>query len=233
VYVADFRNDQIQVFEPDGRFVLSFPDPNAIVGRGTSGQDGTGIAVTDVAVSGGRVFSTDAHQVVVFDTKGKYLYQFGKPGSGATDLDHPTGLAVGENGLLYVSDSNHTRVAAFEPSGAPVWSATTWSDPGGSDVADESFGLPRGLSTALDGLVLVADAVRHQIMVMEPDGNVLAGLGTRGVALGEFNFPADVDALGDMVVVADKENNRVQVFSLRRSEEASSVIETERDEGTP
>jgi hypothetical protein len=71
VYVADFRNDQVQVFNPDGTPLRSFPDPQKPVGKGSSGQDGTGIAVTDVAVRDGKVYATDTYQIFVFNADGR------------------------------------------------------------------------------------------------------------------------------------------------------------------
>ncbi len=51
VYVADFNNDSISVFDDEGTFLRRFPDPYRPTGRGSSGAGNTGIAVTAVAVS--------------------------------------------------------------------------------------------------------------------------------------------------------------------------------------
>jgi len=94
VYVASFYNDSIEVFDPDGTPLRRFPDPNVVVGKGGSGYGGRGIAVTDVAVSGDRVYATDAYQVVVFTLGGEFVSQWGRPGSSEGDLDRPNGIAV-------------------------------------------------------------------------------------------------------------------------------------------
>ena len=51
-------------------------------------------------------------------------------------------------------------------------------------------------------------------MRLSAAGKLIGRYGQRGVAPGEFNFPNDVDAAGSRLVVADKENNRVQVVEL-------------------
>lgn len=217
VYVASFHNDQIQVFDPEGKPLRAFPDPHKPTGKGSSGQDGLGIAVTDVAVGGGKVYATDTYQVFVFDTAGKLLKQFGKPGLGPTDLDHPNGVAVDAEGRLYVSDSNHARIIAYSKDYAFRWHLG--SPPGiststSASVEPSVFSLPRGITTLDGGDVLVVDAFDFQLVRVSAAGKVVGRYGERGVDPGQFNFPNDVDAAGDLLVVADKENNRVQVVQI-------------------
>jgi len=217
VYVASFRNDQVQVFNADGKPVRAFPDAHKATGKGSSGQDGQGIAVTDVAVAGGKVYATDTYQVFVFDTAGKLLRQFGKPGLGPTDLDHPNGVAVDAEGRVYVSDSNHARIVALAKDFTFRWhlgSPPGTSAPTSETTPASAFSLPRGLTTLDGGDVLVVDAFNFGLVRVSQAGKVVGTYGERGVEPGQFNFPNDVDASGDRLVVADKENNRVQVVEI-------------------
>jgi len=213
IYVADFYNDSISVFDRKGKFVRRFPDPNTVAGKGGSGQDGRGIAVTALTVERDLVYATDAYQVFVFKTDGTYVRQFGKPGVGAGDLDHPGGIAVASNGRVYVSDSNHNRVIAFSPEGAPLWTT-------GRPISelrketDNPFVLPRGLAVLRDGSILVADPLGQVLVKLDEDGKVIAEYGMRGSAEGQLNFPNDVDSFGEKVLVSDRENDRVQVVRL-------------------
>jgi len=213
VYVADFYNDSISVFTEAGTFIRRFPDPQKSVGRGGSGADGKGIAVTAVAVADGKVYATDTYQVLVFTTNGTLLKQFGMPGLDPGQMDHPNGIAVDSRGRIYVSDSNHNRVQAFEASGTHLWTAGIKV----SDLQKETknpFVLPRGLAVDADGSILVADPLGQSIVRLSENGAVLATYGTRGSAAGEFNFPNDLDVRDGLVLVADKENDRVQLVKL-------------------
>lgn len=214
VYVASFYNDSIEVFDAGGAPLRRFPDPNLPVGRGSSGYNGTGIAVTDVAVSGDRVYALDAYQVFVFSTDGEYLMQFGKPGTSPGDLDHPNGISVSEDGeTLYVSDSNHSRVTAFSTEGEVLWQVGEIS--GGID--DRQVGeleLPRGLTVLNDGSVLVTDAFAFSLVRISPEGEIVTSYGERGVDPAQFNFANDVEVFRSFIVVADKENGRIQVVRL-------------------
>ncbi len=215
VYVADFYNDQIQAFDADGTFLRRFPDPNARVGRGSSGEGGTGIAVTGVAVADGHVYATDAYQIVVFATQGEFVRQFGRPGAAPGAMDRPNGLAVDADGTVYVADSNNNRVMALTADGAPRWVL-------GDPVAeldrrvDNVFGLPRDVAITGAGTIVVVDAFEFEIVELDRDGKVLGRYGQRGIAPGQFNFPNSIDARGNRLLVADKENGRVQLLELVR-----------------
>lgn len=218
VYVASFYNDSIEVYDANGAPLRRFPDPNKAVGKGSSGQDGHGIAVTAVAVHGDYVYATDQYQVFVFTRAGAFVRQWGMPGVKTSDLDHPNGISVAADGTVYVSDSNHARVTAFTPYGTPKWTY-------GADLAslvatdsaqttEQSLELPRGLAVQSDGSVLVADAFRFDIVRLSATGKLLGTYGVRGVDPGQFNFLNDVAVYRGYVVVADKENGRIQMVKL-------------------
>ncbi|PFX22950.1 E3 ubiquitin-protein ligase TRIM71 [Stylophora pistillata] len=66
-----------------------------------------------------RIFVSDrdAHLVKVYNEKGQFLYEFGRFGTGAGELNHPTGLAVDKTGHLLVCCENHDAVQIFTLNG--------------------------------------------------------------------------------------------------------------------
>lgn len=213
VYVADFYNNTIEVFDQSGKWLRRFPDPGKVIGQGGSGFGGTGIAVTDVAVLDGKVYATDTYQILVFDRWGHLLQQFGMPGLSAGGLDHPNGVAPTRDGSIYVSDSNHNRITAFSASGIPQWTAGARQ----TDLMRQTtnpFVVPRGLTVLLDGSIIVADPLGMHLVRLDSNGKVLGTYGKRGVGAAQFNFPNSVDAQGNLLLVADRGNNRVQVLEL-------------------
>jgi len=214
VYVADFRNDQIQAFDPDGRFVKAFPNPSKTLGKGASGQDGTGIAVTSLCAHGGRIYATDSYQVLVFTLGGKLLKQFGRPGSGPGEFDHPNGIAVTPDLATVVSDSGNARVVCASAAGKQLWSVGRARSLAATAAAG-AFDIPRGLTfVESDKSVIVADALSSKLTQLSLGGDVLDTFGQRGSAPGEFNFPTDVASQNERLVVAEKANNRVQIVAL-------------------
>lgn len=218
VYVASFYNDCIEVFDANGTPLRRFPDPRMQVGKGSSGQDGGGIAVTAVAVHGDHVYATDQYQVFVFTRAGRFVRQWGMPGVKPADLDHPNGIDVGSDGTVYVSDSNHARVTAFTPSGTPKWTygadLASLAATDSAQTTEQPIELPRGLTVQRDGSVLVTDAFRFDIVRLSATGKLLGTYGIRGVDPGEFDFLNDVAIYRGYVVVADKENGRIQMVKL-------------------
>lgn len=213
VFVADLYNNTIEVFDPQGRWLRRFPDPNKVVGEGGSGFGGTGISVTDVDVVNGKVYATDSYQILVFDRWGHLLKQFGMPGRSPGGLDHPNGVAATRDGTVYVSDSNHNRVSAFSATGRPMWVSGAITSALMSQSTNP-FVLPRGLSVLLDGSILVADPLAMHLVRLDRNGYVVATYGRRGVGAAQFNFPNGVQAQGNNLLVADRGNNRVLVLKL-------------------
>jgi DNA-binding beta-propeller fold protein YncE len=214
VYVADFHNDQVQAFSSEGKPLRAFPDAHKPVGKGSSGADGQGIAVTALAVKAGKVYATDQYQTFEFDTDGTFVKQWGKPGTAPGDLDHPNGIAAADDGTVYVSDSNHARLTAFDKDAKVKWTFGTLPAGEASASASPPLQLPRGATVMSDGRVLVADAFAFELVSISKNGKLIGRYGERGTAPGEFNFPNDVDSSGDRIVVADKENGRIQVLQL-------------------
>ena len=213
VYVADFYNDSVSVFTEKGRFLRRFPDPGVGAGKGSSGAGGAGIAVTAVAVDGDLVYATDTYQVFVFTRDGKFVRQFGKPGAALGSLDHPNGVTVTDDGEVIVSDSNNSRLVSYSPRGQPLWKTGGRLSTGMEPESEIEFVLPRGVTSG-DGTIVVSDALSHQLVVLDKSGAVTGRHGARGTEPAEFNFPNDVDWSDGRYVVADRENNRVQVVRL-------------------
>ena len=91
LYVADEKNGRIQVLTPQGQHIRSIPSSHPV----------------SVAIHMGMVYSTDweSHRVLVFKLTGEFVASFGEG-----TLFHPKGIAIDENGFVYVSDSRSTVV---------------------------------------------------------------------------------------------------------------------------
>ena len=206
IFVADMLNKRIQVFSSEGQFINWFP-------KGKYEGMADDIFPTDIAVKGDKVYILNPYQVVIFDVNGKFIKDFGMPGSDDGQLDRPNGIDVGKDGTIYVSDSNNLRLQAFTAEGEYKWSFG--KKVGFSSNEGREFGLPRNISIGPDGNIYVADAFHFNIKVFSPEGKKLAEMGERGAEDGYFNFPNGIDLTSNKIVyVVEKENNRVQALRI-------------------
>ena len=110
IYVADGGNHRIQVFKPGGKFLKKF------------GEEGTG----DGELSWPSSITVDYNDVVyvtedgndrfsTFTTEGRFLTSAGVRGvcRRAGEFNSPRGVAIGETGTVFISDSNHNRLQLY------------------------------------------------------------------------------------------------------------------------
>ena len=120
----------------------------------------------------------------------------------------PWGIAIGPDGLIYVTDSRLHRLSAQSPSGGIVRVLAT------SGVGQGKLRRPQGVVVSPAGEVYVVDGGNRRVQVFDLHGGFLRSWGRRGSKHGEFSAPRGIalDAFGD-VYVADGFNDRVQKFT--------------------
>jgi DNA-binding beta-propeller fold protein YncE len=107
VYVADRDNDRIQKFDAVGNFESAC---HFGARADTQIHDPRGIAIDPR----GRAYVTDfsAHRVYVLDGAA-VIGSWGSEGAGHSQFVNPTGIACGQQGLVYVCDCRNNRVQTF------------------------------------------------------------------------------------------------------------------------
>ena len=191
-------------------------------------NDPAGLAIA----ADGTVFVADNqnHAIRHIGTNGVVTTLAGLPGTpGATDgsgsaarFDSPTGIAIGPDGALYVSDTGNHTLRRVTTNGIVT---TLAGSAGNADYADGSataarFNQPLGLAIAPDGTVFVADSGNHLIRVIATNGNVsvLAGNpetfgSTDGTSTNAFfNNPVGLALASDGSLLVSDANN----FTLRK-----------------
>jgi DNA-binding beta-propeller fold protein YncE len=145
----------------------------------------------------------------------------GKEGQGEGEFKEPMGIAVDDEGYVYVSDTWNHRIQKFDKDGNFV---KLW--PGGAG----GFWAPKGMDFDNKGNIYVVDTGKHRVQKFTKDGKVLATWGRQGEGPGEFREPVGIvieedgviaaadkekgaaEKRGEVVYVADTANKRVQKF---------------------
>ncbi len=174
------------------------------------------------------VVDSDNHRVQVFDSQGNWQQSWGSncnlaTGHGCLDPDgsgpleygdgqfqEPWGIAVDEEGNVYVADTWNHRIQVFDADGTFV---NKWGLFGESSVDTGVFYGPRDVAIDTLGRILVTDTGNERIVAFDRDGYYLDQWGQEGVGAGLFAEPVGiaVDSEGD-IYVADTWNQRIQVF---------------------
>lgn len=170
-------------------------------------------SVTDVATdAAGRIYvglrrdsyaSAPGPTVIVLDATGARIGAFGEEVADLHMLD------VAPDGLIHVVDRDAHQVIGFDRAGVARRRLGT------RHQAGQPFNAPCDIGFAPDGTAYVADGyAASRVHVFAPDGTARAGWGTPGERAGEFSTPHSVRLnIEGEVAVADRENNRVQIFS--------------------
>jgi hypothetical protein len=87
----------------------------------------------------------------VFDSKGRFVRKWGFKGTEDGALNEPDGILIGNDQLVYVSDTVNHRIQVFTPEGEFL---RKWGTCG---AEDGQFDIPLHLSMDAFGLVYVVD----------------------------------------------------------------------------
>ncbi|MDP2802155.1 MAG: hypothetical protein Q8O26_09750 [Phreatobacter sp.] len=142
--------------------------------------------------------------VVELDPLGRVVRSFG-----ADDVLDAHMLAVDPQDRVVVVDRDAHRLVFFGPNGAVTRTIGSPERPG------EPFSHPSSVAFAADGSFYVADGYgASRVQRFSAAGDRLGSFGRRGKSPGEFSTPHGVWVAGDgRVLVTDRENDRLQVFS--------------------
>jgi DNA-binding beta-propeller fold protein YncE len=115
----------------------------------------------------------------------------------------PYGLAVSDDGRVYVSDTAARRVFAFDPDAKTV-----------SFVGETGFGKltkPIGVAVDDEGKIFVADATLNRVFAYAPDGHVVLTMGRED----ELKAPSGLaaDRLNKRIYVADASLHHIVCYS--------------------
>jgi DNA-binding beta-propeller fold protein YncE len=203
VYVSDRATSATYVYDATGKFIKEFK-PTGVKKWQPLGvwfdTDGN-LYVTDV--------SAPKQKVLKVDPSGAVVQEYGADDG----LSFPNGVATTAEGDVYVTDSNHSRVLMYEPTGKLIGDFTR-------EATAPPLGLPRGITVDDRGRIYIVDTTNQDIQVFAP-GDSPTGLpeysysfGEEGTSEGSFEYPNGIAIDSrSRLYITDRENNRLQVWS--------------------
>ena len=124
-------------------------------------------------------------------------------------IDRPRGIAINQNGEVFVTEWGGHCVSVFSPSGKQLRTF------GRRGFGQGQFEYPRGVAVDGEGSILVADTDNDRIQKFTPEGQFLTAVGASGNGPLQFDYPTDIllNAANQKLYVTDSGNNRVQVLN--------------------
>ena len=204
LYVVDSDQATVLVFDKERRPLRAFGGP----------QDLQSPAYIAIDAKRARIYVSDprANKIVIYDRFGNRVGVIGQQGGGEKgghSFSSPQGMAIDEDGNLYVAELLGAKISVFDAKGLYLRSFGERGD------AVYQFEAPKDLAFDSDGNLWVVDTRRAQIYTYTPDGQLLLATGAAGPTadpLG-FNMPTAIFiADDDTIYVTDRVNRRFSVW---------------------
>lgn len=184
-YVTDTGRNQVVVYDRQDRFLAAY---------GAKGE----FKPVDTAIAGERLYVVDIehHRIEVLDKRnGKPLFRFGSPGSAEGTIYHPTNLAIGPGGDVFVADTGNFRVSRFTADGKFVRAY------GEAGQTPGRFARPKGIAVDRAGRLYVGDAAFQNVQIFNDAGQVLMAFGHAWDGKTGLSLPAGVSIDYDNVAL--------------------------------
>ena len=203
----------------DGEFVYQADDSCVRLPDGVDPGEAVGVAVD----SQDRLFVFNrggTQPVMIFDRDGNFVQMWG-----ADQFVRPHGIFIGPDDSVYLTDDQDHTVRKFTPDGQLLMTLGTRGEASDTGVENSNyrtiqrpgspFNLPTNLALAPDGTIYVSDGYGNCcIHKFSSDGELLHSWGASGDGPGEFQIPHGIGVNhSERVVVADRENSRLQWFT--------------------
>ena len=183
IYVADSNNHRVVKLDAVGRYVKAFgtwsgePPNGDFFNPDWNPPPGTFYEPWDVAIApDGSVYVADLwnSRVQKFDEEGNFVTMWGgfsDSGQAARGAEGrfygPRGVAVDDDGQVYVSDTGNKRVQVFDADGTFV------AQFGGGGLLDGNLDEPVGIAVTGEGEIVVVDTWNGRIQVFNAEGQPL------------------------------------------------------------
>ncbi len=214
LYVADFGNNRVQVYNPSGIYFKT-------MGAGIGGTDVYAFASPkDVFIEEQKIYVADTgnDRIIVYNKSNQvYIAVIGLLGGETeTILSSPSAVhAVGNK--VYIADTEKNRIAVFAETQGNYSYETSF----GRGLGGVNLNKPEGIFADQTGRIFVSDTGNNRIAVFKPDYSPEAMIYSNVSTNFTFNKPRGLWVQGDKLFVANSKNGSVAVIKITETITAS------------
>jgi peptidylamidoglycolate lyase len=193
VWVTDVGLNQVFKFNHNGELLLKIGVAK-IAGNDSAHFD----LPTDVAIArDGSFYVSDGYgnsRIAKFSKEGKYLFAWGKKGTGHSEFNIPHGISLNSHGNIFVADRENNRIQEFDMNGNFI---KEWKNNQAKQLGSLSVDKTDNVFAVDD--IYVKDSWGDDIIQLDSGLNLIS-------RFGRSNATVDTSALFHDIVV-DKEGN--------------------------
>lgn len=175
-FVADPVRGEVLMYDKNDFYIKSF---------GLAGQ----WKPVDAVPYEGLLYVVDSkgREIKVFDIEStEKIRTFGRNNKPEENLGLPTGITIGPDGMLYISDTGRFQIVVYDRDGHERGAI------GRPGANLGHFARPRGVAVDREGRVFAVDGAFENVQVFRNDGQLLLFFGGSGTGPGNLFLPADV-----------------------------------------
>lgn len=154
------------------------------------------------------VCEENAHAVTVYGRKSKKVLTIGQYGKNKGQFSHPTGVAVDQDGCIYVVDTKNDRVQKFDKEG------TFLGEYKGEKEKNNQLHLPSSIKIGPDDHIYIVDRGNARVVILNKEMEYISSFGSAGYGLGSLHDPWDLafDENG-FIYITDRRQHCIQIFT--------------------
>lgn len=215
VYVAYAPpRNSIQKYSANGDFITKWANsfhkqaPTNIIGDQFKDKFDT---PTNLAIDkNGNIYITDMfnHRVVKFTANGRFMSEWGEPGSGEGQFIFPFDIAIDTNENIYILDLGNIRIQKLTAQGKFI---TQWGKLNLNINSKSDFLFPSGIVVDSHNHVYVVDALHpYPIKKFSSEGHFMTAFGDNA----QMDTPVGISIdKNDNLYVADINNHHIKKFT--------------------
>ena len=189
IAVADYENESIQLFSPDGNYLREIKLKNKCLTVAFT-KSGDIIAIV----------LDDDHKISLFNESGQFVKHINDE-----HLERPVHLSVGFDGRIIACDWKNNEIRVISPDGMQLLQSFRASD------CEHSM----WCAVYHQDRFFVSLTEANFIKVFSKEGKFLYNVGSKGTGDGQLKYPIGlaIDKFNNLII-CDKENGRLQIFRL-------------------
>ena len=200
IYIADAKNNNIQVFNKTGKFLFLFGASGSDTGHFSSPS---GVVVDQFGI----VFVADRNnkRIEFFSPQGIFLGSF-------PTKSEPVDIGIDPQRNLYVLMPRLKQIVQYSPDGKVLKSISC-------NMNKRNYvSKAAGITVDKRGDIYITETDDHSVKKLDSSETVLLSFGSKGKGRGQFNKPAGIVADDSgQVIIADTANSRVQIMDVSGS----------------